>query len=238
MPAKPDCRSERVLAPGVEGDLLERREQAADVGHLDQLQRLAQALADDPVGHPVGEGEDVAVDVLLGPQLRRDLVEVGVVVVDVLGVGHGQPGLLLEGLEGRVPLARVVHVEVGGPVGPPHRLLRVGEVLRQLERGRPTAGWWRWGAPCERRRAQPERGEAEGVATARAVAPPGARRGARGPDQRGGFGIGWRPKAVHEDLALVRRGEGGDACGARGCARAVAREGQLSMLAMTCLMRV
>jgi hypothetical protein len=56
------------------------------VRHTDEIEGLARAVADDPVGHPVGEGEDVAVDVLTRTrlQLGRDLVDVGVVVLDVL----------------------------------------------------------------------------------------------------------------------------------------------------------
>ena len=85
---EPALPGQRVLPARVERHVLELVQQVGRVRHPDQLQRLAELLADHPVGHPVGEDEDVAVDVLAGPQLRGDLVEVGVVVVDVLGVGH------------------------------------------------------------------------------------------------------------------------------------------------------
>jgi hypothetical protein len=87
MPAKPDCQVSEKLRPGSKLTSLQRLgSRFGRVGHVDQLERLAQLVADDPVGHPVGEGEDVAPDVLARAQLGRDLVEVRVVVLDVLGV--------------------------------------------------------------------------------------------------------------------------------------------------------
>jgi hypothetical protein len=127
---------ERMLSARVEGHVLEGLPQVGRVRHTDEIKGLHEAVPDDPVGHPVGQGEDVSVDVLTRTrlQLGLDLGHVGVVVVDVLRVTGLDAGLLDEGLKGRIVLLLLVVVQVCRPVGPGHRLVGRGPVRRQLGR--------------------------------------------------------------------------------------------------------
>ena len=87
----------------------------------------SQPEVDHPRGHPVGHHEDVPAGGLAVLQLRRDLGEERLVVVDVaVLVVDGDAGLLLELLHGR-GVRPVDRVEVADPVGEDDRLLLVAD---------------------------------------------------------------------------------------------------------------
>ena len=103
-------------------------EVVVEVRHLRGIQRLDPAEADHPGGHPVGEHHHVAVDRLARAELVADLGEELRVVVDVVGVVDGDPGLVLEDLQRRGLLAG--RVDVGRPVRDHQSRLARGEVGR------------------------------------------------------------------------------------------------------------
>ena len=191
MPAKPLCQVIECCRPGSkETSLSGWSRLLTTLGIWISSQRLAQLVADDAGCHPVGQGDDVAVDALAGAQLRPDLGVVGVVVVDVLAVADLDPGLLHEGLERRGPRLLAVHVEVGRPVGPLEDLLAVRDVRRQVQAGRAARRRLGRGAPGER---EPGAGGEAGAEQRAAAQPAGGCRARRGRRGRGGAvtGAGW-----------------------------------------------
>ncbi|MFN8194804.1 MAG: hypothetical protein U0R80_11050 [Nocardioidaceae bacterium] len=124
---------------GVPGLALQRLDEpVVDVGDLVRVEGLDPAQADHLGRHPVGEDHDVAPDGLARGQLVLDLGVELLVVVDVVGVVDGDPGLALEDLErGRGLLARV---DVGRPVGDDQPLLRRRDVGGRHAAASCTAG--------------------------------------------------------------------------------------------------
>ena len=232
MPGEPALPGQASTAARGRSDVLELGQEVGACGIRIELQRLAELLADHPVGHPVGEDEDVAVDVLAVPQLRGDLAEVGVVVVDVLGVRHLHAGLLLEGLEGRVRLASCRRSRGRPSSSPSLAVWSVAETScgrRSLTS--PAAGGGGGAHPLV----------AAAVAATAAAAPAEAssrRRDGDCAEQLRQQGV---PRTAHDTSRVCGR-----ALPVAGCRRSPERApgagtavaGQASMLAMTCLMRV
>ena len=174
MPPKPGLPGQGVRTTRVEVDVLQLGAQVRRVRNLGLVQLLGVSHADHPAGHPVGEHDDVLADVLAVGELALDLAVVRVVAVDVLGVRGVDAGLLLERLEGRIGLGRLVVVEVERPVGPRDGLLRGGDVLCRRRPGRRggCARRWRPAARARRAAGSEEGAEAEGARAAQ-HRPPG-----------------------------------------------------------------
>ncbi len=132
---EPALPRERVLASRVEGNIEQLRYQVLFVRDHRVVEFLRVSEADPAVHHPVGEAHGVAADVLTELQLVLDLAVVGVVVIDGLGVGGLDSGLLLERLKCRV-VTVAVDIQVERPVVPAHDLVGVGLVFRGLGAGR------------------------------------------------------------------------------------------------------
>ena len=169
---------QRVRPSRVEVDVLQRRQQVLRVGNRGLVELLGVAHPHHAPGHPVGEHDDVLADVLAVGELALDLAVVGVVAVDVLAVGDVDARLLLELLQRRVGLGRLVVVEVQRPVGPGDGLLGRRDVLGRRRtggggrraRGRPGRGA---GAPGTGGAARREQGRGAEAARAAEQGTPG-----------------------------------------------------------------
>ena len=127
---------------------------------------LAEPEPDELADHPVRHAEHIGGDGLSTGQLRLDLGEVLVVVVDVLGVVDRDAGLLGELLQGR-RIGRPVlgHVDIERPVRPVDGLVGVGRVrhglivghldARHAARAEHRSGPDKSGAPEERPSTEP-----------------------------------------------------------------------------------
>ena len=98
-----------VLAARVEGHVLEVLAEVHPVRDVLLVQLLHVAQPDQPARHPVRQDDDVAADALAAAEGLADLGEELVVVVDVLGVGDADAGLVLE-------VGDRIAVDVVGPV--------------------------------------------------------------------------------------------------------------------------
>ena len=138
MPVRPLCHGAWCFWPGSQGLSRSRGMRfLVKFGHLAEIERLDPAEPDHPRRHPVGHHDHVALDRLAGRQLVLHLgVELGV-VVDVVGVGHRDAGLLLEDRH-RGPRL-VDRVDVGRPVRDDQPLVGRRHVRREA-RGRVLLG--------------------------------------------------------------------------------------------------
>ena len=116
------------------------REVGETLRHVRRVELLDPAEPDQPGGHPVGEDHEVAPGVLARGELRLDLGEELVVVVDVLGVVDLDPGRLVNASRvGRCFSSS--YVDVLGPVGPVDDLLLAERsVEATVSPLRPAAG--------------------------------------------------------------------------------------------------
>ena len=134
MPVRPLCHGAWCFWPGSQGLSRSRGMRfLVKFGSLGEVERLDPAEADHPRRHPVGHHDHVALDRLARRQLVLHLgVELGV-VVDVVGVGHRDAGLLLEDRH-RGP-GLVDRVDVGRPVRDDQPLVGRRDVLREARGG-------------------------------------------------------------------------------------------------------
>ena len=221
MPVNPLCHGSEYTRPLSNWTLTRVSTEVRGVRDVGLVQLLHPAQPDQPGGHPVGEAEGVAAGVLAGGQLRLDLGEELVVVVDVLGVVDLDAGLLREGVQRRVRRGLVVDVDVRRPVRPVDDLVGVG-LVRPGRLGRRRCAPAGSAVPLVPQAAR-RGGQADGTgalhegAAGEETADQRGRRGSAGGSRSSVLLL--RGGSVGRALSASRRSCGARPCGRRRCCR-------------------